>query len=78
MSKNRNGSLEKSARLIILLRLDTLGRLEGRSLQKIADLFQIPPSRSTIMRDLRDLENLKIVIKDMLKKSKRQTKGETS
>jgi hypothetical protein len=65
MTQHRDGSLEKSARLIILMRAEDKGRLTGLSLQKIANLFPQPPNRSTIMRDLRDLKNLRTVLRKM-------------
>lgn len=63
--QRRNGSLEKSARLILLLRWQDEGRLAGLSLAKIAKLFRQPPNRSTIMRDLRDVDRLRKTIKTM-------------
>jgi len=62
----RDGSLNKSARLIVLMEMQDAGRLAGLSLQKIADLFSDHPNRSTIMRDLEDLPRLR----DMLQKMK--------
>jgi hypothetical protein len=65
MTQSRNGSLEKSARLIVLMNLQDSGRLNGLSLQKIANLFIEPPTRQTIMRDLRDVTRLRVTLKKM-------------
>ena len=62
---SRNGSLAKSARLIVLMNLQDTGRLNGLSLQKIADLFVEPPTRQTIMRDLRDVKRLRVTLRNM-------------
>ena len=51
--------LEKSARLAVLLELDQDGLLAGRTNQEIADAFGHGLHRSTILRDLRQLEELK-------------------
>ena len=51
--------LEKSARLAVLLELDRAGLLAGRSNQEIADVFGHGLHRSTILRDLRQLTQLK-------------------
>lgn len=67
MSQHRDGSLEKSARLIMLMELQDNGQLGGLSLQKIADLFLDAPNRSTIMRDLRDVERLRKLLKKFRK-----------
>lgn len=64
-AKHRDGSLEKSARLIVLLRLQEAGKLTDLSLAKIANLFKDPPARSTILRDLRDVERLKKTLAKM-------------
>ncbi len=66
-ARSRDGSLEKSARLIILMRWQDADKLAGLSFQKIANLFADPPNRSTIMRDLRDVERLRKTIKQMSK-----------
>jgi len=65
MNKQRNGSLEKSARLVILMRLQDAGRLRGLSLQRISDLFIVKPSRMTIMRDLKDIVRLRVTLAAM-------------
>lgn len=65
MTKQRNGSLEKSARLIVLMRLQDAGKLNGLSLQKISNLFQDKPARTTILRDLRDVIRLRETLKKM-------------
>ena len=51
--------LEKSARLAVLLELDRAGLLAGRTNQEIADAFGQGLHRSTILRDLRQLDDLK-------------------
>lgn len=66
-AKQRDGSLEKSARLIVLKQLQDNGQLRGLSLQKIANLFIDPPNRSTIMRDLRDVKRLRKTLKQIIK-----------
>jgi hypothetical protein len=62
-----NKVLEKSARLIILLRWQDDGRLAGLSCQKIANLFppEHRPSRFTIHRDLRALDRVRKIIRDV-------------
>lgn len=65
-AKQRDGSLQKSARLIVLMRLQDKGQLEGLSLARIAKLFRVPPARSTIGRDLRDVKKLRKTLKDLL------------
>jgi len=67
MTARRNGSLEKSARLLILLNWKLAGMLEGLTYQAIADRFPNPPHRATIERDLKDLERLEKVIDEMRK-----------
>lgn len=47
----------KAQRLIVLTALEQQGLLQGRSLQQIADAFPDTPHRSTILRDLRDLDD---------------------
>lgn len=71
MAKRRDGSLEKSARLIVLMEMEESGKLADLSLQKIADLFPDNPHRSTIMRDLRDVERLRKTLKQVRKSIKR-------
>ena len=51
--------LEKSARLALLLELERDGLLVGRSNQEIATAFGHGLHRSTILRDLRQLAELK-------------------
>jgi len=51
--------LEKSARLAVLLELERAGLLVGRSNQAIANAFGHGLHRSTILRDLRQLAELK-------------------
>jgi hypothetical protein len=63
--RQRNGSLEKSSRLIILMKLQDTNRLNGLSLQKISNLFPDKPARTTILRDLRDVKRLRITLKKM-------------
>ncbi len=65
-NKSRDGSLNKSARLIILMEAQDRGQLKGLSLAKIASLFDDPDlARSTIMRDLRDAKRLRPVLAKM-------------
>jgi hypothetical protein len=66
MEKNR--SVYKAARLIILLDLADARLLEGLSLQQIADMFGDAPNRSTILRDLRQLPKLRKAVAEMRKK----------
>jgi hypothetical protein len=61
--KHRDGSIEKAARLIVLMQMQDRGRLAGLSLQKIADLLPDKPHRSTIMRTLRDVDRLREILK---------------
>lgn len=70
MAQRRDGSLEKSARLIVLMEMEDSGALSVLSLQKIADLFPDKPHRSTIMRDLRDVERLRKTLKKVRKSIK--------
>lgn len=75
--KRRDGSIEKSARLIVLRDLQEQKQLKGLSLQEIANLFADDPHRSTIMRDLRDLPRIiKLVaeMKNHIKKKRLPTK----
>jgi len=54
--------IEKAARLAIMLELDTLGLLDDLSYQKIANLLagdEEPVNRSTILRDKRDLQDVR-------------------
>lgn len=67
MTKDKNNPIEKSARLIVLMRMQDAGRLSGLSLQAIANKFTSKPNRSTIMRDLRDLESLRALLAEMEK-----------
>jgi len=71
MTLSRNGSLEKSARLIVLMQLQDAGKLDGLSLAKIARLFPDNPNRSTIMRDLRDAIRLRKTLAYFIGKTKR-------
>ncbi len=64
--------LEKSARLAVLLELDRAGLLAGRSNQEIADAFGQGLHRSTIMRDLRQLDALKRAASRLSAQLKRQ------
>ena len=68
--------LEKSARLAVLLELDRDGLLVGRSNQDIANVFGHRLHRSTILRDLRQLAELKREVSrlQLELKRKRQTK----
>ncbi len=47
-------ALTKAGRLLVLLRLRQQGSLDGVTLQEIADQFGV--NRSTIMRDLREID----------------------
>jgi len=64
--------LEKSARLAVLLELDRAGLLAGRTNQEIADAFGQGLHRSTILRDLRQLDDLKREASRLSAKLKRQ------
>jgi hypothetical protein len=53
-------SLSRATRLVLLMELDNHHLLDTLSLQKIADLLEIPDlNRSTVMRDLNDLPELR-------------------
>lgn len=65
----RNGSYNKAIRLILLMEMQKKGELEGLSYQKIGNLFSPPVIRSTIMHDLRDVEELKSALKEMAAKN---------
>lgn len=65
MTQLEHKAIEKSARLVVLMRLQDSGHLLGLSLQAIANLFPTKPNRSTIMRDLRDLEKLRALLAEM-------------
>ncbi len=67
-NKQRDGSLNKAARLIILMELEDRGKLADLSLQNIADKYFPDVVRSTIMRDLRDVERLRKTLATMRKK----------
>lgn len=75
MPSNELDRLTKAARLMILLEMQERGELVDLSLQKIANLFPEPkPNRSTILRDLRRLEQLK-KIRDAMRKHVRKHKS---
>ena len=63
-------NLTKAARVVILFELDRSGYLEGLTLQQIADLFDVG-HRSTILRDLRIMEDVKEVLPEMRERLKR-------
>jgi hypothetical protein len=63
-------TLSKAARVAILFELDRSGYLKGMTLQQIADLFDVG-HRSTILRDLRIMENVKEVLPEMRERLKR-------
>jgi len=65
MTPQRIGSLSKSARLIVLQRMIDAGTLSTNK-NELARLFKV--SRFTLYRDLADLEELKPVLKELLKK----------
>jgi len=67
MEMKRN--ISKAVRLIVLKDLKATGLLKGKSLQAIADLFGDAVShRSTIMRDLRDLEEAEVLTEHIIEK----------
>jgi len=51
--------VQKAARLVVLYELDQAGLLSSHSLQEIADALGERNHRSTIMRDLRSLKQVK-------------------
>jgi hypothetical protein len=65
--KQREGSLQKSARLILLLRWQDTGKLDGKGGGTIAKMFpeNQRPSRFTILRDIADLPALREMLKTM-------------
>jgi hypothetical protein len=67
---NSDRTLAKAARVVILFELDRSGYLEGLTLQQIADLFDVG-HRSTILRDLRIMEDVKEVLPEMRERLKR-------
>jgi len=56
--------IARAARLVILLELDRAGYLETHSLQEIADALGQDNHRSTIMRDLRTLSDVKAALQE--------------
>jgi hypothetical protein len=56
----------KAARLLVLRELRQAGALEGLTLQYIADNFRV--NRSTIMRDLRTLDEAEKLLVDVRSK----------
>lgn len=58
--RTRKNQLAKAARLCLLMQWQAAGDLTGLTLQAIANRFTVPPNRSTILRDLRDIEQIKI------------------
>jgi hypothetical protein len=58
--RTKKNQLAKAARLCLLMQWQTAGALDGLTLQAIANKFTTPPNRSTILRDLRDIEQIKI------------------
>jgi hypothetical protein len=67
---NPGRTLSKAACVAILFELDRSGYLEGLTLQQIADLFDVG-HRSTILRDLRIMEDVKEVLPEMRERLKR-------
>lgn len=65
-TRQRTGSLSKTARLMILLKLREAGTLPNKA--ELSRLLNV--SRFTIYRDLDDLDKLQPIYKDMLKKVK--------
>jgi hypothetical protein len=76
-SSDQYDRLTKAARLMILLELQERGVLDGLTLQQIADLFHDPPNRSTILRDLRMLPQVKTIRNEMRKHVNKNTKRPT-
>lgn len=68
MSQHRDGSIEKSARLVILMKLQDVGKLTGMSGRQIAAEYFPDTHFTTIARDLRDVARLKDKIEEMEKK----------
>lgn len=64
--------LEKSARLVVLLELERDGLLSGLSNQEIADVFGHGLHRSTILRDRRQLAELKDEVGRLRQQLKRE------
>ncbi len=66
-TKQRDGSLQKSARLIILLQWQDAGKIDRLGGGTIAKMFpeNQRPSRFTILRDLADLPALREMITEM-------------
>lgn len=62
-------TINKAVRLVILRELDDLNLLDGMSYQQIANLFDDPTlHRSTILRDIAQLSNLRKEIGAVYKK----------
>jgi hypothetical protein len=68
MTPHRLGSLNKSARLIILSRMQHDGTLRSMTHKRRAELLGV--SMSTMFRDMVDLERLQPVIDAYLDKAK--------
>lgn len=61
--RTKSNQLAKASRLCLLMKWQAAGSLDGLTLQAIANRFIIPPHRSTILRDLRDIAQIKIEAK---------------
>ena len=64
-TKQRDGSLSKSARLVLLREWKAAGLLDGLSAAKIGGVFRPRVHRQTIWRDMKDLEKLERTIRKM-------------
>lgn len=63
MTQQQHNPIDKAARLVLLMRLQDAGRLDGLTVRKIADL--VGRHFTTISRDLKDIEELREVLKSM-------------
>ena len=66
VTKRRNGSLSKTARMMFLLRMQEEGKLLGKSKSKLAELLSV--SRFTLYRDLDDLNEFESIYKNLIQK----------
>jgi len=58
--------LTKAGRLLLLMEWQASGKLDGLTLQKIAEMFPVPPNRSTILRDLRVVAQVNQIKAEMM------------
>jgi transcriptional antiterminator len=65
-TNSRTGSLSKTARLMILQKMQEAGTLDGMSKPALAELLST--TRFTIYRDLADLKDLQPLYKSLLEK----------